>query len=177
MALALLTTMVMWPELKRTTATAEMNLRRAMANIKGDTVFDARYHGIDDHNRPYTVTAATATQVSPDRVNLAKPKGDVTLQNGTWLLLQSNHGVYRQQVSALDLSDAVTLYRDDGTTIATESAAVDLKAGAAAGAEPVHAEGPFGVLDAAGGFTLTDKGDQVQFAGPAHLVLNAAEAE
>ena len=35
----------------------------------------------------------------------------------------------------------------------------------------MHAEGPFGVLDAEG-FMLTDKGTAVEFTGPAHLVLN-----
>ena len=39
------------------------------------------------------------------------------------------------------------------------------------GAEPTHAEGPFGSLDAQG-FTLTDKGAAIEFTGPAHLVLN-----
>ena len=51
----------------------------------------------------------------------------------------------------------MTLYRDDGTTMVTASASIDLKPGAAAGGEPTHAEGPFGTLDAQG-FTLTDKG-------------------
>ncbi len=37
----------------------------------------------------------------------------------------------------------------------------------------VHAEGPFGTLDAQG-FTLTDKGSAIQFFGPGHLVLNSA---
>jgi hypothetical protein len=49
-----------------------------------------------------------------------------------------------------------------------------MKNGAAAGADPVHAEGPFGTLEARGGFTLLDKGATIQFAGPAHLVLNGA---
>ena len=37
----------------------------------------------------------------------------------------------------------------------------------------MHAEGPFGVLDAQG-FTIVDKGTAVQFVGPAHVVLNGA---
>jgi len=65
----------------------------------------------------------------------------------------------------------VTLYRDDGTTVTTDSASLDLKNGAAASSEPTHAEGPFGTLDAQG-FTLTDKGTAIQFTGPARLVLN-----
>ena len=40
--------------------------------------------------------------------------------------------------------------------MSTDTATVDLKAGVAAGADMVHAEGPFGTLDAQG-FTLTDK--------------------
>jgi lipopolysaccharide export system protein LptC len=177
LALALLTTMAMWPELKRSAAEVRWDLHQMVPDVAGDTVIDARFHGIDEHGRPYTLTASEATQVDPDRINLTTPKGDVTLQNGTWLMLQSKDGVYRKQEDELDLSHAVSLYRDDGTTMLTESAAIDMKNGAAAGAQPVHAEGPFGVLDAKGGFTFTDKGEEVQFAGPAHLVLNGANAQ
>ena len=67
----------------------------------------------------------------------------------------------------------MTLYRDDGTTLVTASASLDMTRGAAAGAEPVHAEGPFGVLDAQG-FTATDKGTSIEFTGPAKLVLSGA---
>ena len=74
----------------------------------------------------------------------------MTLADGTWLMLQSKHGVYLQHANQLDLSHDVTLYRDDGTTMTTASASVDLKNGAAASAEPTHAEGPFGTLDAQG---------------------------
>ena len=176
-ALALLTSMAIWPELDRTVSETRMRIRELAGEVSGATLIDATYHGIDDKGRPFTVTATKAVQVNPDRINLTRPKGDVTLENGTWLMLQSKDGVYRQNERSLDLSKDVFLYRDDGTTLRTQSASIDLKAGAAAGAEPVHAEGPFGVLDAKGGFTLTDKGTEVQFAGPAHLVLNGATAQ
>jgi len=95
------------------------------------------------------------------------------LQNGTWLMVKAKQGVFMQHRNLLDLSHDVTLYRDDGTTLVTASASLDLIRGAAAGAEPVHAEGPFGTLDAQG-FTATDKGTSIEFAGPAKLVLNGA---
>jgi lipopolysaccharide export system protein LptC len=129
---------------------------------------------VDQQGRPYTLTASVAQQVDPDRVNLTLPKGDITLTDGTWLMLQAKQGVYTQHRDQLDLSHHVVLYRDDGTTMVTASATMDLKNSAAAGAEPVHAEGPFGTLDAQG-FTLLDKGAIVQFAGPAHLVLNSTQ--
>lgn len=172
-ALALLATLAVWPELQR-----EVGRARAAADaiglIQGATVTGAVYHSIDERGRPYTLTAATARQINPNQVDLTDPKGDMTLQNGTWVMLQARDGVYRQHDSALDLSRDVTLYRDDGTTMVTSSAALDLKSGAAAGAQPVHADGPFGRLDAAGGFTATDKGEQIFFAGPARLLLNGA---
>jgi lipopolysaccharide export system protein LptC len=172
-ALMLLASIALWPEFKRVQDQSRLTFTRLTQDIGGATLTDARYHGVDDHGRPYTVTAATAQQDGPDRINLTVPKGDMLLQNGTWLMVQSKLGVYLQHTKQLDLSQDVTLYRDDGTTLVTASASVDLLNGAAASSEPTHAEGPFGTLDAQG-FTLTDKGAAIQFIGPAHLVLNGA---
>ena len=172
-ALVLLSTIALWPQIGRMSDSARIAYRRMTAEVGGATVTDARYRGIDEHGRPYTLTAVTAQQDGPDRINLTTLKGDITLGDGTWLMLQSKQGVFLQHSGQLDLSHDVTLYRDDGTTLTTASASVDLKNGAATSAEPTHAEGPFGTLDAQG-FTLTDKGAAIQFAGPAHLVLNGA---
>ena len=79
-----------------------------------------------------------------------------------------------QHANQLDLVKDVTLYRDDGTTMHTESASIDMKVGAAGGSEPVHVEGPFGVLDAQG-FTVMEKGAAIDFPGPAHVVMNGTE--
>ena len=171
-ALALLSTLALWPELERAKDQSRVAFRRMGTDVSGAEVRDAKYRGVDEHGRPYTVTATTAVQVSPEKINLTDPKGDITQENGTWLMLQSKRGVFIQRASQLDLFEDVQLYRDDGTTLLTETASIDLKNGAAANAEPVHAEGPFGTLDAQG-FTLTDKGEAIQFAGPARLVMNA----
>jgi len=172
-ALALLASIALWPEFARETDTARYAYRRDAVMPRSGEMTQAAYHGVDERGRPYTMTAAKARQVSPERVNLTDPKGDITLESGNWIMVQSRRGVYLQHLDDLDLSRDVLIYRDDGTTIATEAATVDLKAGAAAGADMVHAEGPFGTLDAQG-FALTDKGTAIQFFGPGRLVLNAA---
>ena len=170
-ALALLSSIALWPEFQRARDQALVAFHRLGATVDGAEVTDAKYHGVDERDRPYTVTAATAVQVDQTRVNLTAPKGDVSLQNGTWMLVQSRDGVFMQHQNILDLSGDVFLYRDDGTTMRTQSATVDFRNGAASSAEKVHAEGPFGTLDAAG-FTLTEKGAVVQFPGPARLLMN-----
>ena len=173
-ALALLSLIALWPELDHATDQARLTFRRMSGDIGGARLTDAHYHAVDELGRPYTVTAAVAQQDGPERINLTQPKGDITLTNGTWLMLQAKRGVYMQHAQQLDLSRDVTLYRDDGTTMRTAAASINLKDGAAAGADPVHAEGPFGTLDAQG-FTVVDKGAAIQFSGPARVLLNGAQ--
>jgi lipopolysaccharide export system protein LptC len=173
LALVLLASIAVWPEIDAVTSGARLAMKGLSGQVSGGKLIDARYNGVDEKGRPYTVTAATATQVTPDRIALTLPKGDITLENGTWLMLTSLEGTYIQSLNQLDLVNNVTLYRDDGTVMHTASASLDLKAGAAAGSQPVHVEGPFGVLDAQG-FTVMDKGISIDFTGPAHVVLNGA---
>ena len=175
LALLLLTAVAMWPELARIGERGRMSFRRAFAvEAESGRMLQPRYRGVSERGRPYTLTADWAVQVSQNRVDLGDPKGDMVMENGTWLQVQSKRGVYLQHSEILDLSDDVNLYRDDGLVMRTQSAAVDIKQGAAASNDQTHAEGPFGVLDAQG-FTMTDKGGTVQFQGPAKLILDGAQ--
>jgi lipopolysaccharide export system protein LptC len=173
-ALALLASVALWPELSKDATTARVAFRRGMVEPESGQLTQARYNGVDDTNRRYTVTADTARQVTQERINLTSPVGDVTLENGVWLHGKAQNGVYMQQTGVLDLSGNVILYRDDGITLQTDVATIDLKSNVAASASMVHAEGPFGTLDAQG-FTLLDGGSTIQFIGPSRLLLNGAK--
>ena len=174
LALVLLSSVALWPELTRVRDQGRVTMHRLFqVEPESGRMRDPRYRGVDQRGRPYTVTATTATQTSAERIALTDPQGDVVTESGTWLLTESKQGVYLQHLGLMDLSVDVQLYREDGTLLQTDAAALDLKAGAATSADKTHAEGPFGVLDAQG-FTLTDKGASIQFPGPAHLVMNGA---
>ena len=174
-ALGLLSSIALWPELSKTVARGRVTFRRLTAfSLDAGRMMRPRYHGLDEKGRPYTVSADHADRDGPLRLNLRNPVGDVTLENGTWILLKSKAGVFMQHANELDLQDQVTLYRQDGTTMNSATATINLKQGSAASNDFTHAEGPFGTLDAQG-FTLVDRGGVVQFHGPAHLVLNAAK--
>lgn len=169
-ALALLTTIALWPELNRDVINAHLAARGGGEPESGNLT-KARYNGVDEHGRPYTVTADFARQVTPDRIDLTAPIGDMTMEGGSWMRGAGRQGVYMQQSGQLDLSGNVILYRDDGITMHTDTATMNIKAGAAASAALVHVEGPFGTIDAQG-FTVLDRGAVVQFTGPARMVLN-----
>ncbi len=169
--LALLLLVAFWPELNGNGDRSRISYRRVDVTAEGGQLTEAHYQGVDAAGRPYTVTATKVRQVGPERTDLEAPKADMQLQSGEWMMVQAKRGVFEQKANRLDLSGDVTLYRDDGTVLITEAASLDLRANAAAGNEMVHAEGPFGVLDAQG-FTVLDRGSVIQFTGPARIVLN-----
>jgi lipopolysaccharide export system protein LptC len=172
--LALLSSIALWPEIARNFDTARVTWRHlASINLNAGQMLHPRYRGVDQRQHPYTISADAAQRHGPDRVNLVAPVGDITLENGTWILLHSKTGVFMQHANELDLAHDVTLYRQDGTVMTSTTATMNLKQGAATSDDYTHAEGPFGTLDAQG-FTLVDKGDVVQFHGPAKLVMNGA---
>jgi lipopolysaccharide export system protein LptC len=172
LALALLSSIALWPEISRTIERGRVTWHRLTAiDPNSGTMKKPRYRGYDGQNQPYTVVADSADRVGPERFNLHQPRGDLTLHNGTWLQVRSKKGAYFQHTGLLDLFQDVMLYRQDGTILNTASATVDMHGGAVTSDDATHAEGPFGQLDAEG-FTLLDKGNIVQFHGPAKLVLN-----
>jgi lipopolysaccharide export system protein LptC len=172
-ALALLSSIAMWPEIVRNIENGRVAWHDLAQIRTAGQMVNLRYHGMDGRDRPYTVSADAAQRVGPERINLVAPIGDVTMPNGTWIELRAKKGVFIQHTNELDLADAVMLYRQDGTFMFSDTATMNLKQGAATSNDYTHAEGPFGTLDAEG-FTLVDKGSVIQFKGPAKLVLNGS---
>jgi len=135
----------------------------------------AKYHGTDQNGQPFTVTADSAVEQDGNNLALINPAGDITLKSGSWLMLKSDTGLYRQKADMLALSGNVALYRNDGTTMTVPTANIDLRAGSASSSDPVQVQGPFGTLTAANGFSLTGNGAQITFIGPATLTLMQAQ--
>lgn len=181
-ALALLSLVGLWPEISQDAA-GRFPARSGGVEVQSGELTRVRYNGVDDRGRPYTMTAAQARQMDPDRIDLTAPKADLSPSAvpggagsaaGPWLMLQADRGVYAPRDGQLDLSGNVLLYRDDGLMLVTELATVDLHAGVVVSPAQVHVEGPFGTLDAQS-FTVTDRGFSAHFRGPGRLVLNGKQ--
>lgn len=176
LGVALLIGIAVWPEIDRMDDRARVSFRR-VANTGPDAVrvVEPRYQGIDEQNRPYTVTAEVAAQTdSPDIVDLNRPRADILMTDGSWVLLESREGRYDKGSSRLDLSGEVTLWQDGGNLLVTEAAEIMLHDGSASGDRPVAAQGPFGTL-VSEGFRLTERGQVVIFTGRAHAVLEGGQ--
>lgn len=172
-ALILIALVVVWPHLQTKDNTFRIGFAALKARETEDpAMVNARYLGTDRNNRLFSVTADLAKNLLDDSqaVELEMPKADITLEDGSWLVLTAETGVFERQQKTLQLVGAVNLFHDSGYEFRTTKALIDLTEGAATGNEPVQGHGPFGELRA-DGFRLADKGRTIIFTGKAKLVL------
>jgi len=132
----------------------------------------AKYEGVDEQGRPYTVTADKATRAvnAPDTVLFVNPIADITLADKTWLAAKAKTGTFDHKTDTLDLKDDVAIFHDSGYEMHTQAIRIDLKQKTASTDQPVQAQGPVGTI-AAQNVSVTDQGDLVIFGGPATLTL------
>ncbi|WP_236033636.1 LPS export ABC transporter periplasmic protein LptC [Belnapia mucosa] len=176
LALGLLSLVVFWPEIEGNEDRSRVSFRRTVQpRAEGLRVVQPRYQGIDELNRPFTVTADIGTQPGAAEIlDLEAPRGDIVLSDGAWVYIQSRTGRFDKPANHLDLAGAVTIYHDSGVMMLTDAAAVELEAGTASGDAPVAAQGSFGTITAEG-FRLMDRGGVIIFTGQAHAVLEGGQ--
>ncbi len=134
----------------------------------------ARYTGTDTKNRPFTITAAEASQPSGDSplVHLTEIEADILVDRarGERLAMTADAGLYRRDAERLDLTGEVVVHADSGHSFRTTEARVDLPTGTAAGDAPVRGRGPYGLLDA-NNFMLRDGGRTMTFGGRVRMTI------
>ena len=134
---------------------------------------NARFMGSDKKNQPFSITADLAKNLLLGKTNieLEMPKADITVRDGTWLVLTADTGVYNQSGKTLSLEGKVNLFHDSGYEFNTAAADIDLNGGVAKGTVPVSGQGPFGHLEAEG-FIIENKGSSIYFIGRSKLILH-----
>ena len=164
---------VLWPHMQPTDTRFRIGFSALTAGDSEDpSMVNARYVGTDENAQLFTVTADLAKNLMQgvSDVELEMPKADISLDDGTWLVLTAENGVYSHTFKTLDLAGAVNLFHDFGYEIRTEKAIIDLQHNVAVGTVPVEGQGPFGELQSEG-FRLEDKGRIITFTGKARLFL------
>ncbi len=184
LATLLLASVALWPEVSRMTDRAKRTFEKLGAvSSQASHILGPRYRGVDARNQPYNVTALEAGEPVSGRYDLVLPKADMFMQpdaatpgvrDASWSMVWSKQGVYMTHLSELDLSGNVTVYRGNGMMFFTDAAALDLRGNNVVSSNQIHAEGPLGTMDGQA-FAILDHGNLLQLAGPAKLVLNAAQ--
>ncbi len=137
------------------------------------SMLNPRYYGTDKENRPFTVTAKEAVQDADDsrQVTLSDLQADMTMNDGTWISMMANQGVYHQATMILRLTGAISIFSDRGYEFHASVADVDFSDGSARSARPVSGHGPFGSLRA-DRMQIEDRGQRMLFEGNVKMTLN-----
>jgi lipopolysaccharide export system protein LptC len=178
-AAALILLVLAWPQFSLEEDGFRLSVSKlAPGQAESLTMLNARFEGLDENDRPYTVTADIATQSENDKdlVTLERPKADITLTDGAWLALTAKSGEFRKEAQVLDLAGSVNLFHDKGFELRTEAARIYLDQGIAEGAQPVEGQGSVGTVQSEG-FRVLDRGARIFFLGRSHLVIESAAQE
>jgi lipopolysaccharide export system protein LptC len=180
-ALALVILVIAWPYLQSNDLSFRLNFAALNAGQTEDpSMVNPRFLGIDKDNQAYSITADLARKLTEKDadVELEMPKADIALEDGTWLVLTAENGIFKRLKKTLDLTGAVNLFHDSGFEFRTAKAQIDLESGTATGNVAVRGQGPFGDIYAEG-FRLTEKGKTILFTGKSKLIIyrNAGRAK
>lgn len=173
MAALLVVLILVWPYLRSEDLRFRLSFAALTANETEDpSMVNPRYLGIDGDNQAFSITADLARRPveGSSAVELEMPKADITLNDGTWLVVTAHNGVYKQIKKTLELTGAVNLFHDSGYEFKTSKVSIDLETGLAQGDAAVRGQGPFGDLSGEG-FRLIDKGKTIVFTGKSKLVI------
>ena len=173
LALFLVLLIFAWPLLQSEDLRFRLNFAALSANQKEEpSMINPRFLGIDKENLSYSITADLARNLTfgTPSVELEMPKADISLNDGTWLVLTAKNGVFQESNNTLDLKGSVNLFHDSGYEFQTKNAEINLKEGLASGTEVVRGQGPFGELEGQG-FNILDKGKVIIFTGKSKLMI------
>lgn len=180
LAAVILALIVAWPQFRKS---SEDRFQLGFSGLSSGKVqnlsmVNARYHGVDRHNRPFAVSADVATEDQPGSglMVLDQPKADFNTPGGASIYMEARRGFYQQKTQILELQGEVNLFHDEGYELHTEKARLDLKAGTAEGALPVVGQGPTGRINGQG-FTVLEKGGQILVTGQSVLNVRGARSK
>ena len=172
-AAVLVILILIWPYLRTEDLRFRLSFAAVTANDSEDSsMVNPRYLGIDKENQAFSITADLARNLADKStmVELEMPKADITLGDGSWLVLTAQNGIFTQLKKTLDLEGAVNLFHDSGYEFKTTQANIDLEKGLAEGNKAIRGQGPFGEMRGEG-FRFLDKGKTIVFTGKSKLVI------
>ncbi len=141
-------------------------------SIRQNELINPKFESIDKKSQPYKITADRAVQGSKnkDLIMLEHPVGVMTMQDGVRVTMRSDSGAYRQDSERFFLQGGVFLDHDQGYSLKSEEAHIDMRQNFAWSEKDVQGRGPDLSIDAKGVHANGNTGEIV-FTGPAKLVL------
>jgi lipopolysaccharide export system protein LptC len=128
--------------------------------------------GRDNQGRAFNLAARQAQRDDTDlqRVRLSAPVIMMDVDSAHPKTLTADHGVYDEGTRLLRLTGHVRVDDAAASTVATEEALVDTRAGTVSGVSALNGSGPMGLIHA-GSYSAAEKGQELILRGGVHAQL------
>lgn len=153
---------------------APQELAAAVGLGSGKLVMDAPVmKGFDDANRPYDVTARTATQQvgTPEVVTLDKIDARVPVGTEGFADVAAIGGIYDTHKETLELNDRIQVRGLSGLDMDLTQASIDMKSGTMESRQPVEVRQGTSSINA-DTMKVKENGKRVVFDGRVRMVIN-----
>jgi lipopolysaccharide export system protein LptC len=170
--IGLLLLIVVWPQLQREGRVAIESLEVTEQDLTDRKMLNPRYESYDSDDRPFTITAELAEQDATvtELINLKTPAARVQMDGGQWVRVTSPNGTYNENNEIIELEGGVDLLHDDGITVQTERATVNVKEGVAESDTATNGASGKGTLEGEG-FRILEEGRVIILKGKSKVVL------
>lgn len=129
-----------------------------------------RYHGVDVHNRPFTVEADSALQQDKDTVLLENVSADMTSDNNAWVALKAGSGVLNTTTRQMELLNGVEVFYEGGYQFRTDRAHIDIAKGTVTGDRSIEGNGVAGTIQSKR-FSVAERGNIINFNDSVRMLL------
>ncbi len=143
-------------------------------HISKNELLNPKFESMDKANRPYKITADRAVQGEKNKelIMLDRPVGVIDMGDNVNVTMRSDTGAYRQDTERFFLQGNVFLQHDDGYSLSSSEAHIDLKQSFAWSDKDVQGDGD-DLYIIAKGVRANGKTGKIVFVGPAKLVLES----
>lgn len=163
---------ILWPQLQARQDEAISIVSETDAAPQDQMMVNPRFFTVDGKGEPLNMTAENAYELPGEtrRIRLNNVKADLVLKDNRFLALDAAAAVYFQSKDAVELSESVNLYSEDGFELNTTQAQIGLKDQNLKGTAETFIRTPAGTA-VSDGFEITDGGTIVRLTGKTKVVF------
>lgn len=172
LAAVLIGLVILWPQLQARQDEAISIVSETDAAPQDQMMVNPRFFTVDGKGEPLNMTAENAYELPGEtrRIRLNNVKADLVLKDNRFLALDAAVAVYFQSKDAVELSESVNLYSEDGFELNTTQAQIGLKDQNLKGTAETFIRTPAGTA-VSDGFEITDGGTVVRLTGKTKVVF------
>lgn len=163
---------ILWPQLQARQDEAISIVSETDAAPQDQMMVNPRFFTVDGKGEPLNMTAENAYELPGEtrRIRLNNVKADLVLKDNRFLALDAAAAVYFQSKDAVELSESVNLYSEDGFELNTTQAQIGLNDQNLKGTAETFIRTPAGTA-VSDGFEITDGGTIVRLTGKTKVVF------